>query len=149
LGRERHMFGSSFMSWLRSFQRKSKTVKKTARPWIDVLEDRAVPATVVPSTGVISGHAFVDASGNGLSSDDVAQKGVLVRLQRLGAHGGFAGYAITDANGAFSFDHLAAGKYQVYEYTPRGYIQTGPEASYTINLVNGQTSSGNDFDNFK
>ena len=73
------------------------------------------------------------------------------RFLVMAPRGALSGPRSPTPNGAYSFNHLAAGNYRVVEWTPWGSVQTGPTVGngYAIKLVNGQTSSANDFDNFQ
>ncbi|MGN6368616.1 MAG: SdrD B-like domain-containing protein [Phycisphaerae bacterium] len=108
--------------------------------------------------GTISGHKFLDLSGNGLSGDDTGLGNVTIQLYNdKDGDGNIDSYydkviatTTTDASGAYSFTGLAAGHYIVKEVNPSGYLQTGPvSGQYAINLTSNGTSSGNDFDDFK
>jgi len=132
--------------------------KHTFRPAVENLEERAVPAAVAaPTTGSISGHVFVDTTGNGAASLGGGEKGVRVYLVRdangngqLDLRDRLVDVDNTDAKGAFGFKNLAAGTYFVRELTPRNEVRTAPavEAGYTVNLAKGQNVTGQDFGNF-
>src|SRR5947207_15724454 len=57
-------------------QRAQRTPKASFRPRLEVLEDRWVPA------GSISGHVFLDPTGNGAAVGDPGQNWVVVALFR-------------------------------------------------------------------
>ena len=105
--------------------------------------------------GSISGHKYLDLTGNGFSTDDTGLGGVTISLYT--AVGGNAVATTTTASdGSYSFNNLAAGTYYVQENVPSGYIQTGggPNGSagstyYTIQVQAGQIYSGNNFDDFQ
>jgi serine-aspartate repeat-containing protein C/D/E len=118
------------------------------------LEDRSVPS----ATASISGHVFVDQTGNGLSADDVTQRGAIVLLYADTNHNGvldsrdrLVDFQFTGANGAYSFAKLAAGSYFVTDVVPNGFVRTGPAvaADYAVQLAGGQNVTGDDFDNFR
>jgi uncharacterized surface anchored protein len=126
--------------------------RRTVRPQIEHLEDRRTPA------GSISGHAFQDLTGNGLSADDPAKAGVTVLLYRDTNHDGLLDNGdrllaaqTTGRNGAYTFRNLAPGTYFVTEVTPRGFVRTAPDTSsyYTVDLASNQVVTGLDFDNFR
>jgi hypothetical protein len=115
----------------------------------------------VPSAlASISGHVYIDRTGNRLSADDTALGGVTVMLFRdrnnNGVLDGFDGPAVastvSSASGAYSFANVAAGRYFVLEITPFGYVQTAPTKPgyYTATITAANNSvSGLDFDNFR
>lgn len=145
-------------SWHRLLNRTRKrpggpSRKSAFRPQLEWLEDRWVPS----ATASISGHVLVDQTGNGLSSDDVAQRHVVVRLFADTNHNGVLDHRdrlvdthVTGANGSYTFTHLTAGTYFVAERVSGDFVRTGPAvpAEYTVQLANGQNVSGQDFDNF-
>jgi len=109
------------------------------------------------ATASISGHVFVDQTGNGLSADDVGQRGVVVRLYADTNHNGvldsrdrLVDVQVTRVNGSYAFTHLAAGTYFVTERVPNDFVRTGPAvpADYTVHLARAQNVGGQDFDNF-
>jgi hypothetical protein len=125
--------------------------EQSRRPELEMLEERRTP------TGTISGHAFVDMTGNGLTTDDTAQAGVSIKVfadtagtGKLNANDKLVASLSTDANGAYSFN-LGAGTYFVAESTPKGFVRTTPTAAsyYTVNLGDGQSVGAEDFANFQ
>jgi hypothetical protein len=127
--------------------------KSAFRPSFEGLEDR-----VVPDAGSISGHVFLDRTGNGVSPDDTAHSGVTVRLfQDTNLNGvkdtGDVQVASQPSgpDGSYSFANLAPGTYFVNESTPSGFVRTAPASSsyYTVNLASGQAVGGQDFANFQ
>jgi hypothetical protein len=132
----------------------SKTRKPIFRPQLESLEERRVPA----HTASISGHAFVDVTGNGLTPDDRPERGVQVLLYRdtdhngvLDRHDRLVAVGHTQRDGSYSFKHLAPGTYFVKEVVPHGFVRTAPETSayYTVTVGDGQTLTGEDFANFR
>jgi hypothetical protein len=118
---------------------------------VEALEDRRVPAAS------ISGHVYLDATGNGLQPGEAAQRGVTVRLFVDSNHNGVldsrdhqVGSRETHADGAFSFTGLAANQYFVREAVPSGYVRTGPTTPgyFSVNLATNQAVAGQDFANF-
>ncbi|MDB5352024.1 MAG: conserved repeat domain, partial [Planctomycetota bacterium] len=113
----------------------------------------------------ISGTTFLDTTGNGLSSDDLAlgkanNNPVVVNLYLDKNNNGvidtgdtLAGTQNVDVStGAFSFTKLAPGTYIVQEVVPAGYILTGPTNApntYVVQAVLGQSYPNKDFDNFQ
>jgi hypothetical protein len=109
------------------------------------------PAT----TGTVSGHVYVDATGNGFSPDDTPFVGVIVELYADrnrngkvdGGDGSPVATAVTDASGAYTFTNLAVGQYVVQQVIPGGYTQSAPSASaYSLNVTAGSVLGGIDFD---
>jgi protocatechuate 3,4-dioxygenase beta subunit len=126
--------------------------RRTFWPQLELLEDRRTPA------GSISGHVFVDATGNGLSADDAPGRHVIVELFKDSDHSGtldrhdhLVGLTVTRADGSYSFRHLGPGTYFVVERTPHGSVRTAPAVSsdYVVDLGRNQNVTGLDFDNFK
>ncbi len=112
----------------------------------------------VTQPGTISGHKYLDATGNGLQPGEAPLKGVTIRLLSDSNHTGVCdstdqvvATTVTDANGAYSFTNVPTGTYFVQEVVPTGYIQTGPLGPaannvYTVTVAaNGTVSTGNDF----
>jgi hypothetical protein len=141
------------LSFLKPLKRPSHNKSVSFRPSLESLSDRALP-----SAGTISGFIYQDLTGNGLSSDDTAMKGVFVGLVRdannngvLDIHDKLVGIQETSSNGSYSFGNLPAGRYFVVEATPWGDIQTAPTPAFdhTVNLISGQQVTGQNFDNFQ
>jgi hypothetical protein len=114
---------------------------------VECLEDRLTPSG-------ISGHVFQDVTGNGLSADDTALKGVRVELFRDVNHDGKldrgdgapVAVAFSKQDGSYSFSGLAADTYFVKEVLPFHNVRTAPVLTsyYTVNL--GSTDvTGQDF----
>ncbi len=133
--------------------------KKSAfRPVVENLEERRVPANIVaPATGSISGHVFVDTTGNGAASLGAGESGVPVFLVADTNHDGvldggdrLMAAKTTDATGAYSFNGLAPGTYFVREFASFNSVRTMPASTpgYADNLTQGQSVTGNDFANF-
>jgi choice-of-anchor A domain-containing protein len=112
-----------------------------------------------PTTGVITGTAFIDVNRDGLlDTGDTTVAGVTVYLVN-GADTAFVGTpTTTNASGQYSFNGLAPGSYQVLIGTPSGDIFTTANVggnpatesvfqpnslSGVINLAAGQTSINN------
>ena len=112
---------------------------------VECLEDRLTPSG-------ISGHVFQDVTGNGLTADDTALKGVRVELFRdvnhdgkLDRHDGApVAVAFSKQDGSYSFSGLSAGTYFVREVLPFHNVRTAPVLSdyYTVNLPAGSTVTG-------
>jgi hypothetical protein len=128
----------------------SKT-RRSSRPRMECLEERCTP------TGTITGHAFVDATGNGLSPDDTPQANVSIKVFADAAGTGVlnstdpvVATGVTGLDGSYSFT-LPAAKYIVAESTPAGFIRTAPTPTsyYSVNLGDGQSIAAGDFDNFQ
>ncbi len=128
--------------------------KASFRPTLEILEDRWVPS----NTGSISGHIYLDATGNGLQPADQGQSNVTVKLYAdpnhssvLGSGDPLAATVVSGADGSFSFTGLTAGEYFVKETVPSGYVRTAPTSGsyYTVNLADGQAVTGENFSNFQ
>jgi hypothetical protein len=108
---------------------------------------------VSPTVGSISGVVFRDVNGNSLiDGTDTRIQGVTVQL--FVANGPFVTSAITDANGAFAFNNLPPGSYQVVEVDPANHVSVGAAPGQNAFVVNGNTiqvtvfagvNSGNQF----
>jgi hypothetical protein len=147
------MFAKSLWRRLFAGRPTPRAAAPTFRPSVESLEHRLVPAAAK-----ISGHVFQDLTGNGLSADDTALAGVVVKLYRdtnnngkLDAADHLAGRDVTGANGAYSFGNLTAGRYFVKEVVPHSFVRTAPALGtyYTVNVAAGQSVVGGDFDNFR
>ncbi|HWE93775.1 MAG TPA: Ig-like domain repeat protein [Tepidisphaeraceae bacterium] len=111
------------------------------------------------SLATISGHAYTDLTGNGLTADDTAMAGVTVKLYADknnngvldAADGAALATAVTDAKGAYAFTNLTAGRYFVQEMLPTGYLVTMPVQgdTYTTSVSGATTVSTDNFDNLK
>src|SRR5262245_61536521 len=102
-----------------------------ARLAVEVLEDRSLPSG--NASGVLSGVAFIDASGDGVhQANEPVLPGVPVTLAGTPSHGGDAVnvVATTDANGAFSFLNILPGTY---------HLSAGPAQG----LLDGNATFGN------
>lgn len=101
--------------------------------------------------GVIRGHVFADANGNGMQ--DPGEPGLAGRTVFLDTNGNGRldpgePTATTDGSGSYAFTGLAAGTYTVAEVLPAHYKQTLPAApgTYTVTLPTGtETVTGRDF----
>ncbi|HEY2894144.1 MAG TPA: SdrD B-like domain-containing protein, partial [Pirellulales bacterium] len=114
--------------------------------------------TVDQTTGTISGHKFLDKTGNGLSADDVPRGGVTIQLFFDTSGNGKFDPALDgppvqtttteDGTGAYSFTNLQPGTYFVKEVVPLGYKETAPATQYyTVNVTPGSVASDLDFAN--
>jgi uncharacterized surface anchored protein len=124
------------------------------RPGMEQLEDRRVPANL----GSIAGHVFIDPTGNGAAPDNPPKGGVTLNLYQDTNNSGVKDTGdvkltsqLSAADGSYSFGNLAPGRYFVTESVPSGWVRTVPALSsaYTVDLADGQASTGNDFDNFQ
>ena len=108
---------------------------------------------------MISGHKYLDVTGNGMSADDKANplSGVTIKLYKdvngdnklTSADGAAIATDTTDANGYYEFTGLEAGKYLVQEVVPTGYIRTYPTYNdyWATSIADGGVSADNDFVN--
>jgi uncharacterized repeat protein (TIGR03803 family) len=96
-----------------------------------------------PASG-ISGQKFHDLNGNGVRDPgEPARAGWTINLS-----GGAT--AVTDVNGYYYFQNLAAGTYTVTEVPQSGWTQTAPAGgSYTVTLGVSQQVNGRDFGNYR
>ena len=84
----------------------------------------------------ISGQVHADANGD--CTFDVAQGDLPlanVKLVLVDSNGSEVARTVTDANGMYSFDDLAPGKYSVREFTPSGYLN----GDAVVGTVNGES----------
>jgi cyclophilin family peptidyl-prolyl cis-trans isomerase len=101
-----------------------------ARLHIDVLEGRVVPAT---ASGVVTGSAFIDANSNGVfDASELTIPGASITLTGTTTQSVAVNVtAVTDANGAFRFDNVLPGNYQV-QAGPIGTLLSG---SATLGVI--------------
>jgi predicted outer membrane repeat protein len=114
---------------------------------------------VVSATGSASGTVYKDITGNGLSADDTALAGVVVKIYKdlngngvLDSSDGAPVATITSgADGTYSFTGLAPGKYIIAETVPTGDVETAPNLpDYYAVTVAASANTGNlNFDNFQ
>ena len=102
-----------------------------------------VPPAIPPADNVICGVAWLDANSNGVfDGTDSTLDNVKVRL--LGDDNLQIGMIATGNNGAYAFESLAEGSYQVVFATPDGHEPTTgvgqPTAGSSFINSNGQTS---------
>jgi len=139
--------------WTRLFSGKKTHHASKFRPSVEGLENR-----LTPTVGSISGHVYLDATGNGLTSDDSAQGGLTVRVYRDTNHNGVldgndprSAQQVSNGTGGYNFTGLSPDTYFVNESVPSNFIRTAPTPSsyYTVHLGSGQAAAGGDFDNFQ
>ena len=95
---------------------------------MEPLENRSLLSANVP--GTISGVAFYDPTGAGLTAGDTRLSGVTVELYLAGRSGQFdngggdtlVGTTTTNAAGKYSFTGLSAGNYFVEQLPAPGYV---------------------------
>lgn len=98
---------------------------RTARPHLEPLEDRSLPAT-------LSGVAYEDFNGNGLrdpSDSIIAGRVIFLDTNRNSRLDPGESSTVTSANGAYSFTGLAPGTYTVCQVVPNGWKPTSVEAT--------------------
>ena len=95
-----------------------------------------------PASG-ISGQKFYDLNGNGVRDrGEPARPGWTINLSS-------GATAVTDVNGYYYFQNLAAGTCTVTEVPQSGWTQTAPAGgSYTVTLGASQQVNGRDFGNY-
>ncbi|MDB5355893.1 MAG: hypothetical protein JWN24_2346 [Phycisphaerales bacterium] len=117
-----------------------------------------VTQVITASLATISGHAYTDLTGNGLTPDDTPLAGVTVKLFAdtnkdgvLDSGDATIATAVTDSTGAYVFKNLVAGRYFVQEIMPGGYLITTPVQgdTYTTTVSGSTTVSNDNFDNLK
>ncbi len=101
---------------------------------------------IPPALSTLAGVVYIDSNGNGqFDSGDTGLSGVPVSLIPIDASGSVQGTAITqetDANGAYLFEDLPAGRYRVVETQPAGFSQ----GSETIGTAGGSNPVSNVID---
>ncbi|HVS70368.1 MAG TPA: SdrD B-like domain-containing protein [Phycisphaerae bacterium] len=117
----------------------------------------AIPQVSAPPIS-ISGHKYIDQTGNGLTADDKSHpmSGVTINLYqdtntdgKLDTGDTLVTSQKTAADGSYAFTGLAAATYFVTETPVSGYIETAPASGvYTVNAASGDYT-GIDFDNYK
>jgi predicted secreted protein len=98
-------------------------------------------------TGTISGTKYNDTNGNGVKEG--GEPGLLNWRIRLTKAGVQVDSVLTDASGNFTFSGLTAGTYVVSELSQAGWIQTSSPSTYSVGIVSGTSSAGNNFGNFQ
>src|SRR4051812_6952438 len=97
------------------------------RPWLEILEPRAVPAMLAPGSGSeIHGFVFDDRNGDGLRGPDqagIAAVKVFLDLNHDGALDTGDVYTSTAADGSYAFTGLAPDTYSVVQVLPIGRRQ--------------------------
>jgi cyclophilin family peptidyl-prolyl cis-trans isomerase len=113
----------------------------TCQPRLEALEDRFLPAV---TTGTITGLVFVDANANGVKdAGEVAVPGVAVNLTGTTSTGTAANASVsTDAAGAFTFQNILPGTYQVSASSQSDLVGAAG-AGGAITLAGGQTVTRN------
>lgn len=94
----------------------------------------------------ISGKAFNDLTGNGISGDDTALPGVTVQLLS-GAT--VIASTTTASDGSFSFANVGPGSYTVSHVVQSGWIQTAGVGGYSVVAQSGQNVGGDNFADFQ
>src|SRR5262249_58845115 len=89
-----------------------QTPRRRSRLELEALETRGVPAT---ASGVVSGVAFLDGNANGIhDSAEANVPGILLTLTGTTDQGTPINVnATTDANGAYIFNNVLPGNYQL------------------------------------
>ena len=126
--------------------RRSRNGRRVFGP--ESLEGRSMlSATILPS---ISGVAYHDLTGNGLSADDVRLPGITISLWKDGGDGQFGGAAAgsddqfvgtakTTTNGSYTFPNLSAGTYFVQEGPVTGLVIPASKDVQTVTIAAGDT----------
>ncbi len=99
-----------------------------------------------PKYGSISGDVFSDKNGDG--RQEKGEAGLTGWTVNLFSGGKKIASEMTDKNGNYEFDHLAAGKYDVYvvQQQPTKYKATGKSLTgYHVTLHAGKAATGNTF----
>jgi Ca2+-binding RTX toxin-like protein len=112
--------------------------------------------TTFTITGTISGHRYIDVTGNGLSSDDTPLAGGTLNLYRDSNNNGVLDTATdqlvatltTAADGSYLFPNVTPGNYFVQEVVASGYVQTWPVSGY-IGVTLAGNVIGKDFADFQ
>jgi len=113
--------------------------------WGILNADSAIKYFGATPRGKISGIVYYDTNGN--SMQDGGEAGIANVKIRLSGAG--TDSTLTDANGHYSFDSLAAGVFTISEVPPPGLVQTFPASSspYSFTLLFTADTSGIDFGN--
>lgn len=105
--------------------------------------------TTPPVTTRITGTVFFDINGNGIrgiNDNGIANRYVFIDANNNGIFDANERYAVTDANGQFTFNNLAAGTYQIRVHAGPAVRPTTPfNGVYTLTIVAGQTLANRDF----
>lgn len=125
-----------------------RTKKASARPTLELLEDRTAPATF----GTVQGTAFLDRLANGvLDAKDARLHGVKVTL--IGTTAGanvmegntsINVTTVTDAKGVFKFTNVPEGTYKIQTNAVTGITQGAPKTITGITIdTNGEVVTQN------
>jgi uncharacterized repeat protein (TIGR01451 family) len=111
---------------------------------LEHLENRSLLSVSVPA--VISGVAFYDPTGSGLTAGDTRLSGVTVKLFKDGGNGIFDGGAggddtllgstVTNSSGSYTFSNLSAGTYFVEQMPATGYVLPTGTSVATVTITN-------------
>ncbi|MEO1005788.1 MAG: VWD domain-containing protein, partial [Cyanobacteria bacterium J06638_38] len=121
---------------------------------IDNLRNIDPDAEVFTSTdGLLASFGGIDANGDGVESESSIEPGlegitIYLDLNDNGLLDDNEPFEVTDENGEYVFEGLAAGSYIVREILPDGFIQTTPvDGQFTINLEEGDVFDEANFGN--
>lgn len=144
------MLADTFARNFQSNHRTARRAQSRSRATVENLERRQL------LSAAISGIVLQDMTGNGLSSDDHALKGQVVKLYHDTNGNGILDSNETKviasktskANGSFSFNNLKAGNYLIADF-PVKSIRTAPVSSntYAVQVTSGN-AGGYVFDNY-
>ncbi len=118
-----------------------------ASPTSDDLNTIYDKISLIIAKGSVNGVVFNDANKNGaLDSGESNLSGWNVQLLKTGET---TKNLTSDANGAYSFTGLCDGSYALKQTVKSGWEQTLPanNASYTFNLINGNSQTNKNFGN--
>jgi cyclophilin family peptidyl-prolyl cis-trans isomerase len=98
---------------------------------LETLEDRSLPSAT--ASGVISGLAFIDSDANGVfNSTEITLPGMSITLTGTTNQGNAVNVtASTDASGAYSFNNVLPGTYQLSAPAGSGFLAGGPSFGNT------------------
>jgi protocatechuate 3,4-dioxygenase beta subunit len=101
-------------------------------------------STVVsPTVGILSGSVVSDVNGNGfIDANDTGLPGVTIVL--FNGLGTFIAQTTTDANGAYAFNNLPPGSYQILQVLPSG-VTALTSTLLAANVVAGTNQGNNNF----
>lgn len=106
------------------------------RPKLKIIYE-PIPPTPTPSPGQVSGLVYEDANRNRqYDAGEPLLAGAVVALQQNGVT---LSQQTTGVDGAYHFDQLTSGSYQLHETPPSGFAPARPTGNIFFTISNGDT----------
>ncbi len=106
------------------------------RPKLKIIYE-PIPPTPTPSLGDVSGVVYEDVNRN--RQYDVGEPLLAGAVLTLRQNGATLSQQTTGLDGAYHFDQLSSGSYQLIETPPPGYATTYPTNSAFFTIANGES----------